>query len=81
MARLNTDSTKMFGGKRFRYLTWVRDKSTVNWFKARARQLGTLMRVTKGKTPYGLPDGYVLWTRGQTKGLHTQSPPWPKKLG
>ena len=59
----STDSTMKFGGKIYRYLCWVGNKSAVDELKQRARTLGTLMRVTKGKSRLGGPDGYIVWTR------------------
>jgi hypothetical protein len=61
-----TDSTKKFGGKTYRYLCWVGNKRAVDDLKQRAKRLGTLMRVTKGKSHTGGPDGYHIWTRPTT---------------
>lgn len=59
----STDSTRVFGGKRYRYLTWVLRKSSVDWFKRKAKADGMLLRVTE-QTKSGFPTGgYNLWTR------------------
>lgn len=59
----NTDSMRAFNGKKYRYLTWVLHKSSVKWFKDKAKRDGLLLRVTpqaKGGFPSG---GYNIWTR------------------
>jgi hypothetical protein len=60
-----TDSTRQFGGKKYRFLCWVSSKSSVDWFKQRAKLNGVLMRVTKGKPSVAGTGwhGYDLWTR------------------
>ena len=58
-----TDDTRTFNGKKYRFLCWVDNKSSVDWFKRRAILNDTLLRVTKGKSHIGGLDGYCIWTR------------------
>ena len=56
-----TDDTRTFNGKKYRYLCWANNKSSVDWFKQRAKLGGHLMRVTKGIGR--AQHGYDIWVR------------------
>ena len=59
----STDSTRTFGGKKYRYLTWVKNKSSVDWFRQKAKLDGVPLRVTP-QTKGGFPSGgYNIWIR------------------